>query len=76
MSDSTKVVGTPSYAKSSKRVITAILAALTALATICTLLANLKPIFTIIGGCITAVIVCLNTIFGLTATGPVTTQKP
>ena len=78
MNDSTvpKVVGTPSYAGSSKRVITSILSILGALVTILTLLAHFKPVLTYVAGIITAIILALNQIFGMTATGPVTTEKP
>jgi len=75
-SDSTKITGTPSYAGSSKRVLTSILSVLGAAITILTLLAHFKPVFTIIAGCLTAVVTALNQIYGLTATGPVTTRKP
>ena len=78
MSDSTipKIVGTPTYAGNSKRVLTSIISALVALATICGLLAHVKPVFTIVGGIITAIVVALNQIFGMTSTGPVTLTPP
>jgi len=78
MSDSTipKIVGTPSYAGGSKRVLTSILSILGAAVTICTLLGHFKPVFVYVASGITAVVVALNQIFGMTATGPVTTQKP
>jgi hypothetical protein len=78
MNDSTipKVIGTPSYAGSSKRVLTSILSVLGALVTILTLLAHFNPVLTYVAGVITAIILALNQIFGMQATGPVTTQKP
>ena len=78
MSDSTipKIVGTPSYAGGSKRVLTSILSALGAAITILTLLAHFKPMFTVIAGCLTAIVTALNQIYGMTARGPVTTVKP
>jgi hypothetical protein len=78
MSDSTvpKVVGTPSYAGNSKRVKTSILSILGAIVTIATLLANVNKWFPIIAGIATAVIVAVNQMYGMQATGPVTTEKP
>jgi hypothetical protein len=70
-----KVTGTPTYAGDSKRVRTSILSILGAVVTIATLLANVNKWFPIVAGIATAIIVAVNQIYGMQATGPVTTTK-
>ena len=71
MSDSTKIVGTPSAAASSKRVWFAVFTALGTVATVAAILGKLSPTIQIVAGVCTAICAGINQYFGFTATGPV-----
>jgi hypothetical protein len=76
MNDSTKIVGTPSYAGRSKRVWFAIFTAIGTVGTVAAVLGHLSKTIAIAGAVATAICAGLNQYFSFTATGPVTTTKP
>ena len=75
--DSTKppVVGTPTYAGDSKRVMFAIFTALGTIGTVAAVLGNLNPKIQIVAGICTAICAGINQYYDFKATGPVTTQR-